>query len=326
MNPAPRAQCVALGSAIPDRRLTNADLAKSVSTTDEWIRSRTGICERRIVEPGTPLSVLAIAAARDCLTRANVDPTTVDGIILATITGDYLMPATANLVQAGIGASRAWAFDLVNACNGFLSAMTVATSFIESGRARRLLVLGGDVMSSVIDPTDRNTCILFGDGCGAALVEAGTGTGGVVGFRMRSDGTGANDLIIPNSGSKREPERKQVVFQNGRTVFTHAVRAMAEIAGDLMAELGLTGDDIDLLVPHQANLRIIEATAERCGLPMDKVVVNIDRLGNTTGATLPLALAEAQADGRLTDGTRVLLVAFGGGYSWGACYLIWGRP
>ena len=326
MNPKPRAQCVALGSAIPERRLTNADLERSVATNDEWIVSRTGIRERRVVEPGTALSVLAIQAARDCLGKAGIAPDSLDGIIVATITGDHVMPATANIVQAAIGASRAWGYDLLNACNGFLSAVATATAFIESGHARRIMVIGGDIMTSIVDPTDRNTCILFGDGCGAMLMEAGTGAGGVTGFRMHSDGAGAADLILPNTGSAREPGRKAVVCQNGRTVFTHAVRAMAQVSNDLLSDLHLTATDVDLLVPHQANLRIIEATAERFGLPMDKVVVNIDRLGNTTGATLPLALAEAENDGRLKPGTRVLLVAFGGGFAWGACHLVWGRP
>jgi 3-oxoacyl-[acyl-carrier-protein] synthase-3 len=320
-----RAQCVSIGTAVPDRRLTNADLERLVATDDAWITSRTGISERRVVEPGTPLSALAIPAARQCLERAGVPAAEVDGIIVATITGDRIMPATANLVQHGIGAVNAWGYDLVNACNGFLAALASASAMIESGHARRILVVGGDVMSSIVDYADRNTCILFGDGCGAVLLAAGPGDGpGVRGFRMRSDGSGGADLMVADSGSVRDGGARPLLRQNGRAVFTHAVRGMAEIADELLKGLGLNVGDVDLLVPHQANRRIIEAVAERFRLPMERVVVNLDLLGNTTAATLPLALAEAERDGRLRAGSRVLLVAFGGGFAWGACYLTWG--
>lgn len=321
----PRARLVAVGSALPERRLTNADLAKMVDTTDEWITTRTGIRERRIVDPGQRCSDLAEAAARACLEKAGVNAMEVDGIIVATITGDQLMPSVANLVQHRLGAVNAWGFDLLNACNGFVAALSTATCFIESGRAKRILVIGADVMSAIIDYEDRNTCILFGDGAGAVLVEAGDSQGhGVHGFELHSDGGGAAELALPGSGTVPH-DAKAAVFQNGRVVFSHAVRRMAEVAESCVAGLGLTGADVDLIIPHQANIRIIEATAERLKVPMERVVVNIDRVGNTTAATIPLALAQADADGRLHEGTRILLVAFGGGFTWGACYLTWGR-
>ena len=327
-----RAQCVAVGAALPERRLTNAELERLVDTTDEWIVSRTGIRERRILDPGKALSDLATPAARQCLERAGVQASDIDGIIIATITGDYVMPATANIVQHQIGATKAWAFDLLNACNGFVAALSTATCFIEAGRARRILVLGGDVMSTRVDYKDRNTCVLFGDGCGAVLLEAASPDGpGIEGFELHSDGSGAAELIVPSSGSaqpttpERISQRAQFIKQNGRTVFSHAVRAMCEVSTSLLKTLGRSRDDIDLLVPHQANSRIIEPIAQRLGLPMSKVVMNIETCANTTGGTIPLALADAFADGRLTTGTRCMLVAFGGGFTWGACYLTWGR-
>ena len=332
MSTAFRAQCVAVGSALPERRLTNAELERMVETNDEWIVSRTGIRERRIAEPGSGLCALALPAARQCLERAGVSANTLDGIIVATISGDHVMPATANLLQHQLGATKAFGFDLLNACNGFVAALSTAAAFIESGHSKRILVVGGDIMSTLLDYRDRNTCILFGDGCGAVLLEAGPADGpGIIGFEMHSDGGGGNDLIIPCSGSAHlaNPEAlargEQFVKQNGRVVFTQAVRRMCEVCVSLMKQLKLTVDDIDLLVPHQANLRIIEPTASRLGLPMSKVVINIDRVANTTAGTIPLALADAFANGRLTTGTRVLLAAFGGGLTWGSLYLTWGR-
>lgn len=327
-----KAKCVAVSSVVPEKRLTNADLEKMVDTNDEWIVSRTGIKERRIVDPDTPLSALAIPAAQQCLEKAGVAATEIDGIIVATITGDHLMPTTANIVQHALGAQCAFAFDLANACNGFVAALSNACTFIESGHAKKVLVIAGDVMSSVINYEDRNTCILFGDGCGAVLVEAGSSDGpGIEDFILRSDGAGAEVLSLPCSGSAKPntPERiangEHFLTQDGRAVFPQAVRRMAEVSGALMDRLGITKDDIDILVPHQANLRIIEPTARRIGLDMDKVIINIDRVANTTAGTIPLALADAEARGLLKDGTRVFLVAFGGGFSWGASYLTWGR-
>jgi 3-oxoacyl-[acyl-carrier-protein] synthase-3 len=327
-----RAQCVAIGTCVPERRLTNADLARMVDTSDAWITARTGIRERRICDPGQGLLTLAEPAARQCLERAGVAATELDGIIVASITSDMVMPATANQLQHRLGASRAWGYDLLNACNGFVAALATATAFIESGHARRILVVGGDVMSSLVDYHDRNTCILFGDGCGAVLIEAGPADGpGVLGFEMHSDGSHSAELCVPMSGSAQRPTPEALargehhLKQAGAVIFAHAVRRMAETAQSLLARLGKTGADVDLVVPHQANLRIIEPTAERIGVAMDKVVVNLDRYGNTTAGTIPLALADAEADGRLKPGSRVLLVAFGGGLTWGSAYLTWGR-
>ncbi len=330
--PTHRAQCVAIGTALPERRLTNADLERLVDTTDEWIVSRTGIRERRIVAPGQKLSDLALTSARECLARADVPAQSLDGIIVATISGDYIMPATANLVQHQLGASRAWGYDLLNACNGFVAALSTAAALIESGRCQRILVIGGDVMSSRVDYKDRNTCILFGDGCGAVLLEAGPVDGpGIIDWEMHSDGHAAFDLWIPTSGTAHPASAdslvkgEQYVKQNGRTVFQQAVRRMAEVCESLLRRLELGPDAVDLLVPHQANLRIIQPTAERLGLPMERVVVNIDSVANTTAGTIPLALRSAELDGRLRPGSRVMLAAFGGGLTWGACYLTWGR-
>jgi 3-oxoacyl-[acyl-carrier-protein] synthase-3 len=327
-----RARVVAVGSALPERRLTNAQLEAMVATTEEWILSRTGVRERRIAEPGTPLSAVAAPAARQCLERAGVAADQLDGIIVATISGDHIMPTTANLLQHQLGATRAWAYDLANACNGFVAALATAAAFVEAGRAKRVLVVGGDIMSSLVDYTDRNTCILFGDGAGAVLVEAGPADGpGILGFEMHSDGAMGADLAIPCSGSAMPrtvaaiEARQDKVKQNGKAIFQQAVRRMAEVSESLLKSLGLTAADIDLLVPHQANRRIIEPTAERLGVPLDKVVINIARVGNTTAGTIPIALDDAFAAGTLRPGTRVLLVAFGGGLTWGACYLTWGR-
>jgi len=327
-----RAQCVAVGGAVPERRLTNADLVQLVETSEEWIVSRTGIRERRIAATGQPLSELATQAAKTCLEKAGVLAQDIDGIIVATITGDYVMPATANLVQHQLGATHAWGYDLLNACNGFVAALTTAAALIESGRSRRILVIGGDIMSSRVDYKDRNTCILFGDGCGAVLIQAGPPDGpGIIDWEMHSDGGGASELIIPCSGTAQPLDAAAIsrgdifVKQNGRVVFQHAIRRMSEVCEHLLGRLQLDAAAVDLLVPHQANLRIIQPTAERLGVPMERVVVNIDRMANTTAGTIPLALVDAERDGRLGSGSRVLLVAFGGGLTWGACYLTWGR-
>ncbi len=332
MSPRCRAQLVAVGSHLPQRVLTNGDLERCVDTTDAWITSRTGIHERRIAEPGTPVSDLMVPAAQQCLERAGVGADAIDGIIVGTVTPDHVLPASGNILQHKIGATRAWAVDLLNACNGFVASLATAAAYIESGHARRILVFGADVMSSLVDYEDRETCILFGDGAGCVLVEAGDPDGpGVLGFEMHSDGSGAASLAVPASGSARPidaealSQRQQYLKQDGRVVFQAAIRRMAEVSASLIGRLGLTTADIDLLVPHQANRRIIEPTARRLGIEMDRVVVNLDRCANTTGATIPLALADAAADGRLVDGSRILLAAFGGGFAWGACYLTWGR-
>lgn len=336
MNPSPssrmaRAQCISIGSALPERRLSNQDLEGMVDTSDEWIVSRTGIKERRVVAAGQTLSDLAVAAAQDCLKKAGVSAAELDGIVLATTTGDQTMPASANLVQHRIGATKAWGFDLVNACNGFVAGIATASSFIEAGRAQYVLLIAGDVMTPFIDFEDRNTCILFGDGCGAVLLRAGPADGpGVMEHYMGSDGQFGDLLCIPASGSAKPPSeavlenKDQYLKQDGRRVFAHAVRRMAEACESLMQQAQITPEDIDLLVPHQANIRIMDSVVRRLNVDREKMMVNIDRLGNTTAGTVPLALADAEAQGRLQAGSRILVTTFGAGFAWGACYLVWG--
>jgi 3-oxoacyl-[acyl-carrier-protein] synthase-3 len=313
--------------------LSNADLEQMVDTSDEWIRTRTGIQERRLIATGERLSDLAVAAGKECLEQADCDPSTVDGIILATSTADQSMPATANLIQHRLGISGAWGFDLVNACNGFVAALATAAAFIESGRCKRILLLAGDVMSPYLDFTDRNTCILFGDGCGAVLLEAGVPDGpGIIDVIMHSDGAHGDLLQIPCSGSAMPAtaevlaDGQQYLKQDGRQVFSHAVRRMAEACDEILERVGVGHEAIDLLVPHQANIRIMDAVARRLNLPKERMVANIHRLGNTTAGTVPLALRDAADDGRLVSGSRVLVTTFGAGFAWGAAYLTWGRP
>lgn len=333
IRPPPKAMCVAVGSAVPTGVLTNADLERLVDTSDEWIISRTGIRERRILAPGETLGSLALACSTQALARAGCEADAIDGIIVATTTADQAMPSMANVLQQRLGASRAWGFDLVNSCNGFVAALATACAFIESGRARRILLVAGDAMSPYMDYTDRNTCILFGDGCGAVVIEAGASDGpGVIGFTMASDGSGADLLCIPSSGSALRPTPEVLargdhfLKQDGRLVYSHAVRRLCEVSEQMLAELGLDIGAVDLLVPHQANLRIMDAVAKRLQLPKERMVVNIERYGNTTAGTIPLALADALADGRLQSGSRLLIAAFGAGFAWGAAYLTWGRP
>lgn len=332
MNPLYRAQCVALGYSVPQRVLSNADLSRMVDTSDAWITSRTGIRERRILSHGETLGDLARRSAESCLAQAGLDPELLDGIVVATSTGDHSMPAMANVLQQAIGASNAWGFDIINACNGFVAALATCVAMIESGRWRRLLLVAGDAMSPYIDYSDRNTCVLFGDGCAALLLEPGPGDGhGVQDILMGSDGSGAEALYIPASGSALRPTAETLargdhyLKQDGPRVFNHAIRAMTASCEQLLARNTLSITDIDLFVPHQANMRIMRAVGERLHLQDGQLVANIDRYGNTTAATVPLALCSAQEEGRLNTGSRILITTFGAGYAWGAAYLTWGR-
>ena len=323
------AAITAVGHFLPEDRLTNADLERMVDTTDEWIRSRTGISERRILkDPTKATAYMATEAARQALAKRGVGPETVDLILVATITPDMVFPATACLVQDQLGAKRAWGFDLSAACSGFLYALSVGAKFIETGRHRRVLVIGADTMSRIMDYTDRTVCVLFGDGAGAVLLEPDeTGETGVMDSVQYVDGSGALALNMLGGGSLH-PATLQTVEaglhyarQDGKTVFKRAVVGMADAAAEVMDRNGLTGDDVRYLVPHQANLRIIEATARRMGIGPEKVMLNIDRYGNTTAATLPLCLADWEAD--LRRGDDLVLAAFGGGFTWGATLLRW---
>ncbi len=323
------AAITALGGYVPETRLTNFDLEKMVATNDEWIKSRTGIIERRILKtPNTATSDLAVPAILELLRKKDLDPKEIDCIICATVTPDMLFPATANIISDKIGATNAFGFDLSAACSGFLFALTTGASFIESGRYKKVIVVGADKMSAIVDYTDRNTCILFGDGAGAVLLEPNTEGFGVQDSLLKSDGSGKHLLHMKGGGSLRPASvetvlaKEHFIYQEGTSVFKFAVKGMADLSAELLERNGLTGDDIAWLVPHQANLRIIDATANRLGLSRDKVMVNISRYGNTTAATIPLCLWDWES--QLKKGDNLVFAAFGGGFTWGATLIKWG--
>ncbi len=325
-----RAKISAVGAYVPPRLLTNADLEKMVATNDEWITDRTGIRERHIVSPGTATSDLATEAAKICLANRGIPASELDCIIVATVTPDMMFPATACLVQDKLGATRAWGFDLSAACSGYLYALQVGAKLIESGAHKKILVIGADVMSSIIDYTDRTTCILFGDGAGATLLEpCSEGEIGLIDYIHEVDGSGGSALNMPGGGSLHPAShatidaKQHFVHQDGGSVYKVAVRKMAELSEAVLKANDLTGADIDCFIPHQANRRIIEATADRLGMDLAKVVINIDRYGNTTAATIPLAMDTALHEGHLKKGDLVLLASFGGGYTVGATLLRW---
>jgi 3-oxoacyl-[acyl-carrier-protein] synthase III len=320
-----------VGRFLPERRLTNLDLEKMVDTNDEWIVSRTGIRERRILDPGLGNSYMATRAALECLQRADVDPAELDAIIVGTVTPDMFFPATACLVQRDLGAFKAWGFDLSAGCSGFVFALTTGAQMIEAGRYKKVLVIGSDVMSSIIDYQDRNTCVLFGDGAGAVLLEPCPEPGfGILDFIQRIDGVGGDFLRMKAGGSLRPAsvetvQRKEhYVYQEGRQVFKFAVTEMAEVSARILEKNGLTGADLKLFIPHQANLRIIDASAKRMGIEPEKVVINIDRYANTTAGTIPICLYDAMVeDKRLARGDYVVMSAFGAGFTWGSILMRW---
>jgi len=325
-----RVKISALGTYVPPRLLTNHDLAKMVDTNDEWIMSRVGIKERHIVDKGVGTSDLAAEAARRALAQRGIQAAELDAIIVATVTPDMMFPATACLVQDKIGASRAWGFDLSAGCSQFVYALQVGAQFVMTGAHKKVMVIGADVMSSIIDYTDRATCVLFGDGAGAAILEPSDDDSlGLIDFLHEVDGSGGVSLFMPGGGSLHPSSHETVdkkmhyVHQDGAAVFKFAVRQMAEFCVETLKRNNLTGDDLDLMIPHQANLRIIKATSDRLKLPPEKVVINIDRFGNTTGATIPLAMQSAIEDGRLKKGTLVLLAAVGAGFTIGTTLLRW---
>jgi len=314
---------------VPPKVLTNADLEKLVETNDEWIRTRTGIRERHIAEAGTASSHLATEAAKALLEKTKTDASEIDLIIVASVTPDMFFPATACLVQDRLGARRAWGFDLSAACSGFVYALTVGAQFVGSGAHRKVVVIGSDVMSSILDYKDRATCVLFGDGAGAVLLEPAKDGEGILDFSHDVDGSGGKYLYMPGGGSLHPTTHEtidknmHVVHQDGSQVFKYAVRRMAELAGCLLERNGFTSDDLALVVPHQANLRIIRAMQERLGVDDSKVMVNIDKYGNTTGGTIPLGLRDAVDQGRLRKGDLVLLAAVGAGYTTGGLLMRW---
>jgi 3-oxoacyl-[acyl-carrier-protein] synthase-3 len=323
-------QIASVAAHVPERRLTNADLEKMVETSDDWIVTRTGIRERRLVAPGEATSDLAAAAARKVLAARGVGPETVDLVIVATVTPDYPTPSTGCLVLEKIGATNAWAWDLNAACSGFLYAMVAGAQFVAAGTHRRVLVIGADVMSAFTDFKDRQTCVLFGDAAGAFLLEpAADPAHAILDCIVGSDGKGGELLSIPGGGSLRPASHETVdgrlhyIRQTGRSVFKLAVEGMAGVTRSLLERNRLGVDDIALFVPHQANQRIIDAMRERLGAPVEKVAVNIDRYGNTTAATLPLALAEHVEGGRVKKGDRVVFTTFGAGFTWGSVLVRW---
>jgi 3-oxoacyl-[acyl-carrier-protein] synthase-3 len=330
LRPVTRAKISALGTHLPPRLLTNADLEKMVETSDQWIMERTGIRERHIVDKGVATSDLASAAATRMLKERGLNPTDIDAIIVATVTPDMLFPSTACLVQNKIGAKGAWGFDLSAACSAFVYALQTGAQFIASGAHKRVMVIGADVMSSIIDYTDRATCVIFGDGAGAVLLEAAEDDSvGLIDFLHEIDGSGACSLYMPGGGSLHPSTHETVdkkmhyVHQDGQAVFKYAVKKQLEIADALLKRNNLKGSDIDVFIPHQANKRIIQATADRLGLRSESVIINIDRYGNTTAATIPLAMQTAHEEGKLKKGSLVMLASVGAGFTVGATLLRW---
>jgi 3-oxoacyl-[acyl-carrier-protein] synthase-3 len=324
------AKISALGCYTPPRALTNQDLEKLVDTSNEWILERTGISTRYIADPDMATSDMAVAAARETLKNRGIDAKEVEAIILCTVTPDYMFPSTACLVQTRLGARGAWGFDLVAACSGFLYGITTGAQMVASGAHKKVLVIGADTMSRIINYKDRATCILFGDGAGAFLIEPGDGSdGGLIGFLNEVDGSGGEALQMPAGGSRRPASVETVrqglhyVHQEGQTVFKYAVRKMFESCRDLMEKHGIKPEDVGVMIPHQANVRIIDAAASRLGIPKERVIVNIGRYGNTTAATIPLATRDAVIEGKLKKGDVVLFTAVGAGFTVGASLWRW---
>ncbi len=323
-----RAAITGVGGYVPDYILTNKELETMVETSDEWITTRTGVKERRILKgENKGVSVMGIEAVKDMLGKTKIDPREIDLLIFATVTADMTFPATANIVATAVGAVNAFSYDLGAACSGFLFALTTGASFIESGRYKKVVVIGGDKMSAIIDYTDRTTCIIFGDGAGCVLLEPTTENVGIIDSMLKSDGNGESYLHMKAGGSRipasqaTVQSRQHFVYQEGAAVYKFAVTNMAEAAAQIAERNNLTPNDITWLVPHQANKRIIDATASRVGITQDKVMMNIERYGNTTAGTLPLLLWDYEK--KLKKGDNLIMAAFGGGFTWGAVYLKW---
>ena len=328
MNTKIHAAITAVGGYVPPDKLTNQDLEKMVETNDEWIRTRTGITERRILkEPGKATSDMIVPAVQELCKKRGIDPTEIDCLIVGTVTPDMLFPSTANLVCHKLGATNAWGYDLSAACSGFLFALAQGAALIESGRYKKVVVCGADKMSAIVDYTDRATCIIFGDGAGAVLLEPTAAQLGVMDSILRTDGSGGQYLHMKAGGSLKPASaetvanREHFAYQEGQAVFKFAVKGMADVSAELMEKNNLKAEDISWLVPHQANLRIIDATANRMGLGTEKVMINIERFGNTTAATIPLCLWEWE--NQLKKGDNIILAAFGGGFTWGAIWVKW---
>jgi len=322
------AAITAVGGFVPEDRLTNDDLEKMVDTTNDWIMTRTGVSERRILKgENKGVSAMGVPAVLELCKKRGIDPSEIDCLICCTVTPDLVFPATANIICHKIGAVNAWSYDLMAACSGFLYGLTSGAMYIESGRYKKVVVLGADKMSAIVDYSDRTTCVLFGDGAAAVLLEPNLEGFGVQDSILKSDGSGATYLNMKAGGSVKPASlesvtaREHYVYQEGPTVFKFAVKGMANVSASLLERNNLTGKDIAWLVPHQANKRIIDATAKRIGLPPEKVMLNIERFGNTTAATIPLCLWEWES--KLKKGDNLVLAAFGGGFTWGATLVQW---
>ena len=330
--PERRAGITGVGVYVPERIMTNKEIESFLDTSDEWVRSRTGIAERRIAAPDQATSDMAVEAGRKALAAAGVHPDQVDLIIVATNTPDMFFPATACLVQDRLGATRAGGFDLLAGCTGFVYATAVGAQFIVSGAAKVVLVIGSEVLSRILDWEDRNTCVLFGDGAGAAVLQPVPGDRGILATRLGSDGSGGKHLDIPGGGSRIPTTHESIdkrlhyLKMNGREVFKFAVRTLGKVAAEVLEDAGIKQEELDFFIPHQANIRIIEVAAKRLGLPMERVLVNVDRYGNTSTASVPLALHEALEQGRIKDGDNVVMVGFGTGLTWGGLAMKWYSP
>tara|TARA_B100001250_G_scaffold406015_1_gene424401 strand:+ start:1328 stop:2314 length:987 start_codon:yes stop_codon:yes gene_type:complete len=327
-----KATITATSRYLPKQIMTNYELEKMVDTSDEWIQSRTGIVERRVVSEGETTSDMCAIIAEELLKRSNTDPNEVDVIIIATVTPDMPTPATASLVQNRIGANNAWGFDLSGACTGFIYALDTGSRLIESGKYKKVIVIGSDTMSSILDYTDRNTCVLFGDGGGGVMLErAKDSDSGVIDSILRTDGSGSDYLKIPGGGSLHPASYETVdqhlhyIRQDGQVVFKYAIKGMADISEEILKKNNIDSNSISLYVPHQANKRIIDGAAQRCGFKDDQVYININKYGNTTAGTIPICLDEAKELGRIKDGDLILLAAFGAGFTWGSMLIRWGK-
>jgi len=313
----------------PNNVMTNLDLEKLVDTTDAWIQSRTGIVQRHIVSEDEASSDISTRIATSLLEKSGISADDIDLIIVGTVTPDHFTPSTAALVQKNIGAKNAWGFDLSAACSGFLYGLETGANFIASGKHKKVMVIGVDTMTSILDFKDRDTCVIFGDGGGGVILEPASNGAGIVDSILHMDGSGGDYLIMPGGGSripatlKSVGDRQHYIKQDGKTVFKYAVKGMADVSEKILSRNNLTGDDIALFIPHQANKRIIESAADRCGISEEKVFINIDQYGNTTAGTIPIALNEAFSDKRIKDGDYVLLAAFGAGFTWGSILIKW---
>jgi len=328
-----RAYISAVSHYVPEKILTNFDLEKMVDTNDEWIRSRTGIKERHILEPGKATSDMAAEAVKKLCEQRGIDPMEIDVIIVATVTPDMFFPSTGNFVQEKVGARNAWSFDVAAACSGFIYSLNIGAQFIQAGTHKKVVVIGADKMTSIVNYRDRNTCVLFGDAAGAILLEPSEDKEiGILDTMMFSDGSGADYLKMKAGGSLHPASMETIasdwhfIYQDGKSVFKFAVTKMAEVSVNILERNNLSGDDLKLFIPHQANLRIIDAAVRRLGIDYDRVMINIENYGNTTAATIPLALSEAWQQGKIDKGELAVFATFGGGFTWGSALVRWGIP